>query len=64
MTDQKEPETLDDANLDAAGGVYVQEVPSSARPGRNAGVVLFFDEADGIKQPENRWAVFEPNGER
>ncbi len=63
MTDRIQPEMLADADLEISGGVYVQEVPSGVvAPGkRNA--VLLFDEADGVKQPTPKRAVFEPNDE-
>ena len=63
MSEDK-PRLIDDDDLDVTGGVYVQEVPSGAKARRKPDGILFFDEADAVKQPESGWAVFEPNNER
>lgn len=63
MTDRKKPETLADIDLEISGGVYVQEVPSGVFAPRTRNAVLFFDEADGVKQPTPKRTVFEPNDE-
>ncbi len=57
------PETIADADLDVSGGVYVQEVPSGVVTPNARNAVLFFDEADAVKQPTARKTVFEPNDE-
>lgn len=64
MSKDEKPKTINDADLDITGGVYVQEVPSGVKAKRNGNGILFFDEGDAIKKPKTGWAVFEPNNER
>ena len=65
MPDSAKPTALDDADLDAAGGVYIQEIPSGAkdrRAGHGILLVGYEDALDG--HSEINRVVFEPNDER
>ena len=66
MTHQQSPEILDDVDLDATRGVYVQEIPSGAKDRRAGhGILLVgYDDTGAATQPTSDWAVFEPNNER
>ena len=65
MTHQQSPETLDDMDLELAGGVYIQEIPSGAKDRRAGhGMLLAGWDDAAVDRPETGWAVFEPNNER
>ena len=65
MSVLSKPAALNDADLDAAGGVYVQEIPSGAKDRRAGhGILLVGYDESAVRQPDPCRAVFEPNSER